>query len=71
MYNLSIDQLIMRFYLMMLAVVVPMYIGIPALAFLALPILLSAMFGIQFKIPKKQSRSKSIEKRKSISAIAE
>lgn len=55
MYNLSIDQLIMRFYLMMLAVVVPMYIGIPVLAFLALPILLSAMFGIQFKIPKSKA----------------
>lgn len=48
-FNLTIDQLLIRFYLMMLSVIIPVFIGVPILAVLALPIFLSAMMGLQLK----------------------
>ena len=47
-YEASFTSILMRFYLMMIAVVVPFLIGMPILALLACPIFLSAMLGVSF-----------------------
>ena len=46
--NLSITTLMLRFYLLMAVVIVAFFAGSPWLAFLALPIFMSALLGIQF-----------------------
>jgi hypothetical protein len=47
--NISLTTLMLRYYLMMAVVIVAFFAGIPWLAFLALPIFLSALLGIEFK----------------------
>lgn len=69
-FQLSFDKVLIRFYIMMLSVIIPFFIGIPALAFIALPIFLSAILGlsIEFK-PRKSSLPKEIKtKQKNIQA---
>lgn len=46
--NASFSTVIIRYYAMMLMVVLPFLIGLPILAVLALPIFLSALLGIDF-----------------------
>jgi hypothetical protein len=71
MYNLSIEGLIWRFYLMMLAVIVPFYLGYGIFALIALPILLTAMFGMSFRHARKSSSNPVTQKEKGVSAVAE
>lgn len=52
-FELSIGTVILRFYLMMLIVIVAGFIGQWWLAALALPVLLSIMSGISFSSKKK------------------
>lgn len=47
-FNLTIENAIWRFYLMMAVVIVPFFLGVPIFALLALPIFLSVMLGITF-----------------------
>ncbi|NOT38374.1 MAG: hypothetical protein HOP11_13465 [Saprospiraceae bacterium] len=49
MYNLSLDKLMWRFYLMMGIVIAAFYLGIPWLSILSVPVLLSALAGWSFK----------------------
>jgi len=54
-FNLGIDTLILRFYLLMLVVIVSIFGGFPIAAFLAVPIFLSGMLGVNFKSKKSKS----------------
>jgi hypothetical protein len=54
-FNLRFDILLIRFYLMMAVIIASIFIGLPYLAFLGLPIFLSAMMGISFKDLKQAS----------------
>ena len=47
-FSASFDTVLIRYYLLMVVGVVPFLIGVPALAFLALPVFLSAFMGIDF-----------------------
>lgn len=47
--NLSLAGLMLRFYLMMLIVVIAGFTHMWLLSLLALPVLLSALMGVQFK----------------------
>lgn len=47
-FNLRLDTLILRFYLMMLVIIIAGFIGIWALSFLALPIFMTCLMGIDF-----------------------
>lgn len=50
LFNISIETFMIRFYLMMIVVIGAFFIGMPFLAILALPILLSNMLGIRFNL---------------------
>ena len=71
MYNISVEGLIWRFYLLMLVVIVPFFIGYGIFALVALPILLSAMFGMSYKQVKNTESKQVKEKARAISAVAE
>ena len=58
MYNLSVSGVILRFYIMMACVIIPIFIGYPVLAFLSIPVFLSIMFGISFKRSKENKTVK-------------
>jgi hypothetical protein len=47
-HSLALSTLLIRFYLMMLVVIVPFFIGIPWLAALSIPIFFSALMGVKF-----------------------
>jgi len=49
LFNLSLEKVVWRFYLMMAVVIGSLFIGIPALALLALPIFLSTIMGLSFR----------------------
>lgn len=75
-FEVSFEHVIIRFYLMMAAVIIPFFIGIPFLAILALPIFISAFMGVSF-MGKKSERnlvvsSKNEKKalRKGLKAVA-
>jgi hypothetical protein len=71
MYNLSVEGLIWRFYLLMLVVIISFFAGYGIFALVALPILLSAMFGIRFKHAAKEESQDIKGKGTSVSAVAE
>jgi hypothetical protein len=71
MYNLNIDSLIWRFYLMMLAVIIPFFMGYGVFSLIALPVFLSAMFGLSFRHRSQRDNVKAKEKESSVSAVAE
>ena len=50
LFNISISSLIYRYYLLMAVIIIALYSGQPAWAFLALPIFISALMGIQFSL---------------------
>lgn len=54
-FEIQIDTLIIRFYLMMAVIIGSFFAGVPYLALLALPIFLSAMMGVKF-FPKKKEK---------------
>ncbi|MFT4535836.1 MAG: hypothetical protein ACI9P5_003206 [Saprospiraceae bacterium] len=55
-YTASFDTVVLRFTLMMAAVIVPFFIGIPILAIISLPIFLSAMTAVSFFPPKQNAK---------------
>lgn len=59
-FNLTIGTVIIRFYLMMLIVIVAGFIGQWWLATLALPVFLSIMFGLTFEKNKKEASVKNM-----------
>ncbi|MDX1939349.1 MAG: hypothetical protein SFU99_02290 [Saprospiraceae bacterium] len=59
-FNLSIGTVIVRFYLMMLVVIIAGFIGQWWLASLALPIFLSVMFGLTFQMNRKEAQIKKL-----------
>ena len=50
MFDLSISTIILRFYLMMLLVIVGVLTKFWLLPFLALPLFLTIMMGVSFKV---------------------
>lgn len=61
-FEASIETIVIRFYMMMAAVIIPFMIGIPVLAIIALPIFLSALMGVKFdwRTSKKETHSSKI-----------
>ena len=55
-YAITFDKVVIRFYLMMAAVLVGMFSGYYAIAFLALPLFLSAILGVSFKSEPKEKQ---------------
>ena len=51
-YNASFSTIFIRFNLAVATVVISFVIGVPFLALLALPIVLSAVLGISFELPR-------------------
>lgn len=45
-FNLRLDTLILRFYLMMLVIIIAGFAGMWALSFLALPIFMTCLMGV-------------------------
>lgn len=50
-FAISLDVLLVRYFLMMACVIVGLFSGLNFLAFLALPIFLSAILGVSFRRP--------------------
>jgi len=59
LFSLNFATLILRFYLLMAIVIGAFFIGIPALALLALPVFLISMMGVQFANSRFQTKKKS------------
>ncbi len=59
-FALSIDKIVIRYFLMMAAVIVGVFTGQFWLAGLALPIFLSAILGLRFGAPKKVAKASSL-----------
>ncbi len=49
-FELSFSAVLLRFYLMMGIILVSFFIGQPLLAFLAFPVLLSALLGVKIEL---------------------
>ena len=60
LFALPFDKLIIRFYLLMAVVIVPFFIGIPALAILALPVFLTSILGVEIKKETDKAKKGSI-----------
>lgn len=54
-YAITFDKVIIRFYLMMGVVLLGMFSGVYAIAFLALPLFLSAILGVEFTMPGRKA----------------
>lgn len=50
-FTLSFDKIVLRYFLMMGVVIASVFAGQPLFAILALPIFLSAVLGISFRVP--------------------
>lgn len=70
MYHLSIDQFVWRLYLTMLVVIVPSFLGYPYAAGFALPVFISAMFGLRLWKKRAQHRRPFKNRSKRVSALA-
>lgn len=46
-FDIPIDKLILRYYLLMVVVIVPFFIGIPLLALLAVPVMIISILGVK------------------------
>ena len=57
-FDINLVTVLVRFYLMMAAVIVGLFTGLNWLAFLALPIFLSIMLGVTFR---KEGKGKKIQ----------
>lgn len=55
--DLSLTSLILRFYLLMVIVIIAGFSGYWAIAFLALPVFFSALMGIKIRMPKVQVKN--------------
>lgn len=59
LFSLNFGTLILRFYLLMAIVIGAFFLGIPALALLALPVFFVSMMGVKFATPRFISRKKT------------
>ena len=59
-FNLNLEKTVMRLYLMMLVVIIGGFTGFWALAYLAFPIFLSALLGVEFSRRNLAVQSKSL-----------
>ena len=64
LFSLNFASLILRFYLLMAIIIGAYFLGYPILAFLALPVFISAMMGIKFTRTKKAATATSKENTK-------
>ncbi len=60
LFNLNLETTVLRLYLMMLVVIVAGFSGIWALSFLALPIFLSCLLGLDLSAKNLQIQSRSL-----------
>jgi hypothetical protein len=58
LFSLNFGTLILRFYLLMAIVIGAFFIGIPALALLALPVFFVSMMGVKFASPRLNNKKK-------------
>ena len=61
-FDINLVTVLVRFYLMMAAVIVGLFTGLNWLAFLALPIFLSIMLGVTFRKESKRKTSNTAVK---------
>lgn len=61
-FDINLITVMVRFYLMMAAVIVGLFTGLNWLAFLALPIFLSIMLGVTFRKESKRKTSNNTVK---------
>ncbi len=68
--KLGLGTVILRFYLLMLIVIVAGFSGLPALGLLALPLFLSTVLGVTVKFgkEKKKIKIKEISKKEELQA---
>lgn len=59
-FALSVDKVILRFFLMMACVIGGLFVGQPLIAILALPLFLSAVLGVSF-LPAPQQAASSAQ----------
>jgi len=71
-FEASIETIIIRYYVMMSAVIIPFVIGVPTLALIAVPIFLSALMGISFnwKIAKTSKKERKASKNLNYSSVS-
>lgn len=62
-FEASFDTIVWRYYLMMLIVIVPFFLGIPLLSLLALPMFLVSILGISFKKQNEEASPQYAKKR--------
>jgi len=62
-FTATFETVVLRFALMMAAVIAPFFMGVPFLAILALPIFLSAMTAVTFFPGKKNAKVLAITER--------
>lgn len=65
-FSLSIDKVLIRFFLMMTCVIVGVFSGQPLITILALPMFLSAILGVSFQSEEKYSAIKTMVKTETI-----
>jgi len=53
-FNIDLKAVMIRFYLMMAAVIIGMFSGIAVIAFLAFPLFISTILGVSFSFKKEQ-----------------
>ncbi len=63
-FEASIETIVIRYYIMMAAVIIPFVVGYPAFALLAVPIFLSALMGISFNWSISKAINAAFEKSK-------
>lgn len=63
-FEANFDTIVWRYYLMMVLVIVPFFLGVPFLSLLAVPMFLFAILGFSLK---KETKIKSTKERKLIS----
>ena len=55
----------------MAVVIIPFYVGYPIFALIALPVFLTALYGLTFRHKQKANSKKAIQKEKAVSVVAE
>lgn len=59
-FTASFETIVLRFYLLMLVVIAPFFMGVPMLALLAVPLFFITLLGISFKAPKLTVESNTV-----------
>lgn len=69
-FNAKFETVIWRFYLLMIVVILPFFLGIPVLSILALPIFLSALMGVSFRNEKRNTTRNLVQSKENDLKVA-